>query len=411
VFGGLAYYQKALSLADSTGSPSRVGLRALSLIANNMSMIGNLPGAQKHATRAQEYAEALGGIYPQAQSLYFQVRCKIMSANYTEAQILLKEATQLLISCGHEGCELDVRLQGWAAEVHLLKTEYLESRNIQDSIAGSRKPTTYLSILANLNIALIDIVCGIDSGPIKKNLDQCNLHCQPVSGFSKTELEFIADHRLAELCLRDGDLGAANTIFTKCFASTQSFDVELATGCLERLADLSTGMNNVQTTTGWAGIFLVLALRSKDKLAIMKAFRCLGKIFAVHGDDSTALSLFNVALDGFTFMDVHRWRADCMVQIADIWKSCGEVLRAVELWKAARPLFERSSQNRDIARIDAKLTTVEASILEHYERQLLQLAELNVPTTTNLEDAQDPTTEEEDHEPVDRVQKSLQIAV
>jgi hypothetical protein len=105
-----------------------------------------------------------------------------------------------------------------------------------------------------------------------------------------------------------------------------------------------------------------------------------------------------VALDGFTFMDVHQWRADCMVRIADIWNSHGEVLRAVRLWKAARPLFERSSQNKDIAQIDVKLAMVETSILAHYERQLLQLAELNVPTASN----QDPSSEEQDHELVDR---------
>jgi hypothetical protein len=171
-------------------------------------------------------------------------------------------------------------------------------------------------------------------------------------------------------------------------------------------------MNNIHTTIGWAGIFLVLALRYKDKLATMKAFHCLGQIFAVQRDDDTALSLFNVALDGFTFMDVHRWRADCMVQIADIWSSCGEVSRAVELWEAARPLFERSSQARDVAQIDKKLVAVEASILEHHEKRLLQL---NVPagvlTVTNLEKDQNSSSSEEDQELVDGEQKSLQIGV
>jgi hypothetical protein len=179
-------------------------------------------------------------------------------------------------------------------------------------------------------------------------------------------------------------------------------EMEIEIACLERLADLSTGMNNTQATIGWAGIFLVQALISKDKLAIMKALRCLGQIFAVQEDIDTALSLFNVALDGFTFMDVHQWRADCMVQIADIWISCGEVLRAVELWKAASPLFTRSLQARDVAQIDAKLATVEASILEHYKRQLQQLAELNVPAGVST-----VSQEEEDHELEDGEQKSL----
>jgi hypothetical protein len=129
----------------------------------------------------------------------------------------------------------------------------------------------------------------------------------------------------------------------------------------------------------------------------MKAFCCLGQIFAVEGDTETALSLFNVALDGFTFMDVHQWRADCMVRIADIWESHGEVLRALGLWKAARPLFARSSQARNVAQIDAKLATVEAATLEHNERQLptTYRAECSpgVLTATDLEKSPDQSEE------------------
>jgi hypothetical protein len=195
-------------------------------------------------------------------------------------------------------------------------------------------------------------------------------------------------------------------MFTKCFARSQKLDMEVETACLERLADLSIGMNNIHTTLGWAGIFLVLELRSRNKLAIMKALRCLGQIFAVQGDGETALNLLDVALDGFTFMDVHQWRADCMVRIGDIWESHGEVLRAVELWKAARPLFVRSSQARDVARIDAKLAMVDTSIFEHSERQLLQLTELNVPTGVSTAMALEKS--QEDQELVDGEQKSLQ---
>jgi hypothetical protein len=177
------------------------------------------------------------------------------------------------------------------------------------------------------------------------------LHCRTLYGFLKAALDVATDHRLAELCLRNGDLGTANVIFTRSFAWSQKCDMVTATASLERLADLSTGMNNIQTTIGWAGIFLVLALRSKDRLATMKAFHCLGQIFVVQGEDETALSLFTIALDGFAFMDVHRWKADCIARIADIWKSGGEVLRAVGLWKAARPLFERSSQANMLFRV------------------------------------------------------------
>jgi hypothetical protein len=413
----LAYCQKALSFTDSTGSPTRVGERALGMISQVMMRMGNLNSAQKHANRAQEYAEALGAIFPQAKSLYTQARCQILSAKFSKAQILIKDATQLLTSCGLEACTLHLKLQNLAAEVHLLRTEYLESHYIQIPIAATSKPKSYISIVANSSIALIDIARGIDSYSIRKNLDQCQLHCEPFYGFQQTQLKFYTDSQFAVLCLRDSDISTANEIFTRYFFDSQHLSMDRAIFCLERLADLSTGINSSQTTIGWAGIFLVLALRSRDKLAIMKAFCCLGQIsYAyVQGDDDTALSLFNVALEGFIFMDIHQWRADCMVRIGDIWGSHGELLRAVGLWKATRPLFARSSQAKDVSQIDAKLTMVEALISEHHEKQLLHLTELNVPagvsTVTDLEKSQDPISEEEDQQLVDRNQKVLEIGV
>ncbi|KAJ7242259.1 hypothetical protein C8J57DRAFT_1477473 [Mycena rebaudengoi] len=149
--------------------------------------------------------------------------------------------------------------------------------------------------------------------------------------------------------------------------------------CLERLGDLSTGMNDIPTTLRWVGVFLSMALKCKEKHQTMQAFRCLGLIFAAEGDNETARSLFNVALHGFTLMDVHRWRADCMVRIADILNNCGEVMKAVELWKAARPLFKRSSQMKDIIKIDARLAEVDSAFVEEYEQQLQRLSELHVP--------------------------------
>jgi hypothetical protein len=155
--------------------------------------------------------------------------------------------------------------------------------------------------------------------------------------------------------------------------------------CLERLADLSTEMNNTQNTLRWAGIFLSLALTSKDRLAEMKALSCLGQISAAERDDETALSLFTVALDGFTFMDVHHWRADCMVQIADIYEKRGDSWKSVELWKTARPLFERSSQANSVTWIDVRLAEVASSVSEKHKKQLQQLAKMNVPVEESEE--------------------------
>ncbi|KAJ7245557.1 hypothetical protein C8J57DRAFT_1524276 [Mycena rebaudengoi] len=120
----------------------------------------------------------------------------------------------------------------------------------------------------------------------------------------------------------------------------------------------------------------------------MQAFRCLGQIFLAEGDDETALSLFNVALDGFTFMGVHRWRADCMVQIADILNGCGEAIKAIELWKAVRPLFECSSQMKDIIKVDKKLAEVDSAVFVKYEEQLQHLPDVPVNAPEEEEEAE-----------------------
>jgi hypothetical protein len=199
-------------------------------------------------------------------------------------------------------------------------------------------------------------------------------------GYFAKFLSLAADHAAAELCLRDGDHTIANSSFENLVLFSQDTSLaDLALQGLTRLADLSTSMNDTSTTLKWAGLFLGLALKCKDKLQTMQAFRCLGQIFSAEGDSETALSLFHVALDGFTFMDVHRWRADCMVRIADILQNQGEVMKAVELWKAARPLFERSSQMKDVTRIDVRLAAIDSIVLAEYEEQLQRLSELHVP--------------------------------
>ncbi|KAJ7286817.1 hypothetical protein C8J57DRAFT_1495311 [Mycena rebaudengoi] len=236
--------------------------------------------------------------------------------------------------------------------------------------------------MSSLNMALIDICTRVDSKVILKNLEACRYHMKTfkmLSGLNQTLTLHALDLATANLNLRDGNHVAANTLFSACFAFLQiGLMVDIMLECLERLADLSTEMNNIQNTLRWAGIFLSLALTSKDRLAAMKALSCLGQISVAEADDETALSLFTAALDGFTFMDVHRWRADCMFRIADIYDKRGEPVKSIELWKAAQPLFERSSQANSVRQIDMRLAEVASAISERHEKQLQQLAKMNV---------------------------------
>jgi tetratricopeptide (TPR) repeat protein len=351
----------------------------LNNISNLLIVTGKPLSALTHAKEAYQYAEHRGDIHAQAVSLYFQARCHAILANYQQDQFLLRKSRDMLTACGQQESQFGLIILSHQAEIHLLKSEYLESRKLHVTIASSCQPSSYHAITANCNIVCIDITTGVDSKIIGQNLRMAQFHLNALAYDRRQLLSLFIDYAAAELCLRDGLLETANAMFKKCFALCMDFSTDLTLLCLERLGDLSTGMNDIPTTLRWTVIFLGQAVNYKDKRQTMQAFRCLGQIFAAEGDSETALSLFNVALHGFALMDVHHWRADCMARIADILNSRGEVVKAVELWKATRPLFERSSQMKAIIKIDAKLAEVDSAFLEEYEQQLQRLSELHVP--------------------------------
>ncbi|KAJ7288754.1 hypothetical protein C8J57DRAFT_1214848 [Mycena rebaudengoi] len=300
-----------------TGCPTTIGGRALAGIISVMIEMGNPSGALKYAKKQEAYGVHLGDIYEQAQSLFLQSKCNMTFASYHQAQMLLQSARSLWMSCG-----------------------------------------------------LPKGATGVDSKRVYQDLETCQYHIKSFSGLQQVLMAPWVNLALADLYLHDGNHTAANAKLSACYASSKDdFSILVVLECLERLADLSTEMNNFQNTLRWAGIFISLGLISKTKLATMKALCCLGQLFNAEGDDETALSLFTVALDAFTFMDSHCWRAYCM----------GGGLKSAGLWKMARPLFERSSQTKDVTRLDMRLAEVNLVFSEKDELQLLKLAEVHLP--------------------------------
>ncbi|KAJ7863009.1 hypothetical protein B0H13DRAFT_2565672 [Mycena leptocephala] len=151
--------------------------------------------------------------------------------------------------------------------------------------------------------------------------------------------------------------------------------------CLERLGNFSC-WGFLEEMSSQTTVFLVYSVRQKKKLEIHKALQFLGDAFLAQDDEHTAINLFTVALEGFTYMDVHRSRAECMLQLGDISKGHGVLLKAVELWKTARPLFEKSSQAKQVEKIDHRLAGVDEDVLEKHRTNLAHLAELAAPSGT-----------------------------
>jgi tetratricopeptide (TPR) repeat protein len=202
----------------------------------------------------------------------------------------------------------------------------------------------------------------------------------------------MCDIVLADLYLREGDIVTAKRLFEKYLKFEH---IEIKSYCLERLADVGR-WRVVSGMFGWTTIFLVHALKFKERLGINKALKFMGDIFLAQNDEATALNLFTVALEGFTLMDVHRSRAECMLQLGDISKGRGNMLKAVELWETARPLFEKSSQAKQVENIDERLASVGEDVLEQHRKNMARLVE-NVPTGI-VEDVEDDLSDIEDHQ-------------
>ena len=120
---------------------------------------------------------------------------------------------------------------------------------------------------------------------------------------------------------------------------------------------------------------MAFAHKSTEKLALHKALLFLGDVFNSNKDEDTADTLYNVALEGFTHMDVHCSQAQCMLHLGDLANRQGHTSEAIALWKAAQPLFERSLQAKNVAQIDSRLAAVEQA----HQKALVKLTTLHAP--------------------------------
>jgi tetratricopeptide (TPR) repeat protein len=272
-----------------------------------------------------------------------------------------------------------------------LKSEYIEAYDIQTQILHESciKQDRYNHGLAALNVAQLQISMDAPKQEVQKNIDTAKLLLVDM------EARMAAECMQADLSLRDGQTSDANISFCKNLRASWGKNSEAVAYCLERLADVSQ-WHGFHCLSPWPTVFLVHSLRSKEKLGIHKALQFLGDLFLAQDDEDTAVSLFTIALEGFTNMDVHRNRAECMLCLGDISKGCGDLLQAVELWETARPLFERSSQDKQVKNIDERLASVGEDVLEQHRANLARLVELKAPSSILEEGEQDLSNFEED---------------
>jgi tetratricopeptide (TPR) repeat protein len=376
----MEFFQTALTLAQLCADIGQQST-ALQYIALAEWRIGDYLTAHIHASEAHQLARLSANAYLEARALFVDAVCIGELGNFKYAMVLFQKAKQCADLCGLARGGVVSNIMSNTAEFHLLKSEYAEAHKIHTQIAQetSLLSDKYDYAFSLLNIAQIDVLIGTVQHEVQQKLGEAKALFQTLGQSAE---EGFCDMVMADLHLREGDSAYAKPIFEKSFHSSLGSQHDHAFYCLERLADPSQWRStDLDETAAWTMVYLGYACRSKKRLGLLKALYCLGNVFYLLGDNTTAYALCIVALEGFTYLDVHHGRARCLLLLGDIAEHQGDSAKAVEFWNNARPLFELSLQAKDAIQIDNRLAAAGENNVNSCVRTMAHLEQPNVPFT------------------------------
>ncbi|KAJ7483594.1 hypothetical protein FB451DRAFT_1439841 [Mycena latifolia] len=359
-----AIFETAISLSKSGSKPNEqcYALVQLSWIER---AAANYSTALGYSHEAQKIAKLSGNLLQEARALRVEgVFCYDLGF-YKDGMKHCLKGMELLQLCGLTGSVVGVTLLNTMAGIHFAKSEYAESRSINTKIMRDTDPSQYNYSLGLHSIASIDVLIGADDHDVQWSIDAA------YASFSTTGQTYMLRHLdvvRAKLYLRQGKFLEAKDLFQTCYEASLGKDLEIMDLCLDRLGDSTCwGPNKASWTLPWSFVFLAHGLKLHKKLQIHQALRCLGDVFLRQDDLETALSIFNVALEGFVQMDVHRSKGDCMFHIGDIYSRRGDFTKATEFYRGALPLFERSLQTKSISQVKARVFALKQNTSENVE--------------------------------------------
>ncbi|KAJ7662516.1 hypothetical protein B0H14DRAFT_1075825 [Mycena olivaceomarginata] len=355
-------YWLALSVASECNSDT-AKVRPLAGLAMMEWHRGNYSRALQLAQDTYRIARVSGNARGELNGIRLQALCYLSMGDFKHVMELLDEGKELVVRAGVQGGQMEYLLMSIEATVYQDKTEYSDARRVHEAIlrqtSAILSPVDHAYALAN--IAFLDILTGASTDSVSLDLDAATTGFQ--NGKFSRGISFCEICR-AELLLCAGDATGARVEYMRFFATARSSDNDIACYCASKLADPMNPVHAVTESARWAVVFLALALCPlvRSPLMVHQALQRLGDVL-VKLKDHTALSILLVALEGFTLMDVHQSRAECMRTIGDIYVQCGDLFQAQEMWEAARPLFKRSEQKKQVIGIDERLQMLDKLVI------------------------------------------------
>ncbi|KAJ7740444.1 hypothetical protein DFH07DRAFT_926556 [Mycena maculata] len=340
-------------LAQQAGNLS---LQALCMTASSKAYRskGDLQTALLHGGEARHLAQASGNMTAEAWVTQQYASCCVMVGDYSRGADLCAEITSLLSALGL--ADLDVHayknVLNVSAEIFDRRTEYDAARALRMRIYRARRAFDGMAKAWDLlNVAQIDIELG-DLASARANMDTAQSLVSPTV-WKAAELDIHAE-------ILEADLGFHNAEYEKAKqglqrALTGSGWADLRIVAIEKLSNVALKMEDLGSALRYSVLLLAAARTSRDLAATHQAFRRLGDISLMNGDDSTAMNVFQLSLDGFRMMGIHRATGDCLLRMGDVLAGRGEKSKAREMWGEARLSFEKCSQKADVARCDGRL--------------------------------------------------------
>ncbi|KAJ6534008.1 hypothetical protein DFH09DRAFT_123031 [Mycena vulgaris] len=298
-----------------------------------------------------------GNIFYEAQGESIQVRCLSRMGNYGPAAQLSEHAMGLMHALGFDQTSTVGRdMLNAHAEILHQKTEYRATRAIYATMKEWENTSgfgqTQLAYTL-INLAVIDCATG-DLAGVQELIDRSRSILASVYDIGQGQA--VCDLTQGDLELSLMHLDAAEDLYTRGLAFYRNNNAEMTVWALQKLGDVTLARHNHAAALPRAVTHFAFAHKTRNWKEVSASLRRIGDVFVWEGDDATAGSLFTLALESFTLMDIHQARADCMLRIGDIRKRGGDLNDARDWWARARPLFEKSSQAGDVQQCEERLS-------------------------------------------------------
>ncbi|KAJ7236840.1 hypothetical protein C8J57DRAFT_1728170 [Mycena rebaudengoi] len=290
------------------------------------------------ALEAQRIAQRMGHLKLEPKCLTMQAT---LCASHAYNRMGLQESRE------------DLGILDGEAFIYYQLTEYRRARDVRMAIVRltSLDKCACFHLHALINVIHDDVVLGEDEPDILSRIEVVDEMAQRIGFYTARPL---CDLARAEVNHPKQNLTVATIQYKQCLNIFRGADEWAACACFGHLSDLALDQD-IDDATRWVMAYFAFSHTRAVVTHKFHAVRRLGDINLAIGDEETAISLFTVALQGYSGMGVHRGRAECIVRPGGIFSKHGDIRAARELWEVAERFFMRSSQNRDAEDVKRRL--------------------------------------------------------